>query len=1046
MRDAQSAWRDRLPSFSLDRRISVLVLAGTTIVVGIITAFGLPLELVPRGFEQPSLRVRARWRDAPPQEVLDKILLPLEEELSTVRGLSEIDSRTMARGGRVSLSFKQGTDMDVAYREVRDRIERAKARLPSDVERVRIEKHDASGIPIMMLGLAVDPELKDPYELIQKEVVLPLSRVDGVATVSAGGLQQKEILIELDRSKTAAAGLNIYQLAQDLARDNFSLASGTVREGERKLLLRSLALFPDLSALRWRLVSPSVRLQDVADVRYAVPELPWRVRVNSKPALALRVMKEGQANTIAVSRALRQEFQRLSRSPRLQGLEMAILFSQGAVIRDSLDTLVTSGLVGGVFAIVVLFFFLLRFRMTLVITLSIPLSMLIAIAVMYFAGETFNVLSLLGLIISVGLLVDNSVVVAENVHRLHQSGTPLRQACIRGAGQIALAIVLATLTTVVVFLPVSLVEGKAQFLLLRLSFPVCVSLIASLFVALLVVPLGVYMTLGKVRRPQGGLVSKARAALERVLSGAYRLSVGRLGALYVRLLAFFLRRRLDLVLLLAAVFVLTVQGPGASVGVVPVSDDDRRTFEIEMDLPGSLSVDDAAAFFAPIERALERLRPELGLEGYLVVYAANWGKVEGWLPAQAPKGVREARDRVIAALPDTPGVKYYTGTDEEDEEKKSSQVIVLLGDDHEQLAEVGAQLRARLSEVDGVVGVKRWGERTPNELGLLIDRERAQWRGVSPRVIAAVVGYALRGQSLPRIHRAGSEIPVRIRFREQDRDSLEKLEDFAVPTASGQAARLSALTHVEFLRSPKQIFRRGKRIAYRIALDLKQGEEDLTRERIAERLEGFGLPEGIVFGSGDSGRDADEEDMQAMRFAGVVSVLFIYLLIGFLFESFVLPLSVLVTIPLASVGVIWLHFATGRDVDFLGAVGAVLLIGVVVNNGIVLVDYINRLRREGRARTEALLLAAERRFRPILMTAGTTVCGMLPVTLGDSSSMSLSYKSFGLTLIGGLTTATVLTLLVVPVFYTLFDDARAAVGATVRAACSTTPRASSNAG
>ena len=230
-----------LSGFSLARPVTVLVLAGTALVVGIVAALGLPLELVPKGLEEPSLRVRVNWRDAPPEEVLNEILLPLEEELATVLGLSRIASRTRSRGGKVALNFKQGTDMDIAYREVRDRIERARPRLPADVEKIRISKQDPSGIPVMVIGMTVDPELKNAYDLIQKQVIERPSRVEGVATIDSRGLHRKEILIELDRAKTAAAGLNIYKVARDLARDNFTLASGTVNDGNRKLLLRSVA-------------------------------------------------------------------------------------------------------------------------------------------------------------------------------------------------------------------------------------------------------------------------------------------------------------------------------------------------------------------------------------------------------------------------------------------------------------------------------------------------------------------------------------------------------------------------------------------------------------------------------------------------------------------------------------------------------------------------------------------------------------------------------------------------------------------------------------
>ena len=346
---------------------------------------------------------------------------------------------------------------------------------------------------------------------------------------------------------------------------------------------------------------------------------------------------------------------------------------------------------------------------------------------------------------------------------------------------------------------------------------------------------------------------------------------------------------------------------------------------------------------------------------------------------------------------------------------------------------IAVQLEEIFASVEGVVGVKKVGDDTPSEMALVLDRERMQSQDINPMVVSAVVGYALRGQTLPRYHQAGKEIPVVVRFQEEDRDSLDELNNFWVPTNDGAAVQLSSISEPRYLASAQRIFRTNKRTSREITLELREEEEEETRARLMAMASLIELPEGVIFGMGESMLGLSE-DLQNMLFAGIVSVIFIYLLMGFLFESFILPLSIILTIPLASLGVYWAHFIFGLNIDFLGAVGLILLVGVVVNNGIVLIDYVTRLRHAGHSRHEALLLAAERRFRPIMMTALTTIGGMIPLTVQGASSIGLSYKSFGLTLIGGLTTATLLTLLVVPVFYTFFDDARAAVSGIVKQA------------
>ncbi|HEX9641993.1 MAG TPA: efflux RND transporter permease subunit, partial [Candidatus Krumholzibacteria bacterium] len=318
-----------LPRFSLDRRITVSVLLVSSIVVGAITALSLPIELLPQGYTPPFLRISIPWRDAPPREVLDKITEPLEEELATVKGVQSTVSVSSTGSARVFMTLKQNTDMDVAYREVRDRIERARREFPEDVDRIFVTKDDLSGIPVSVLGVAVDPDVADTYNLIQKNIILPLERIDGVANVQANGLEEKEILIELDRDRTEASGLNIYDLGQQLGGDSFTLASGHVLEGDKKLLLRSVARYASLDELENRLVSPTgVRLKDIATVRYEEPDKLYRVRAMSRPAYAIIVFKEGDANATDVCARVEVVFNDLNDDPRLAQVEMIMLWDQ----------------------------------------------------------------------------------------------------------------------------------------------------------------------------------------------------------------------------------------------------------------------------------------------------------------------------------------------------------------------------------------------------------------------------------------------------------------------------------------------------------------------------------------------------------------------------------------------------------------------------------------------------------------------------------------------------------------------------------------------
>ncbi|MDH3627740.1 MAG: efflux RND transporter permease subunit [Acidobacteriota bacterium] len=1016
-----------LPKFSLNRRITVLMLAVTIALVGGIAANKIPAEMLPTGFVLPFMNVQVPWDDAPGREVLEKVTIPLEEELSTVRGIQTVVSISFTGGSRVFMRFKQGTDMSIAYREVRDRIERAKVNFPSDIDQTFINKADLSGLPVYAIGIAVDPGLANSYDLIQNAVVARLERLDGVASVEAFGLEEKEILIELDREKTNSAGLNIYELAEDLGDDNFTMASGTVRNGSQKLLMRSMANYRSLEELENRRIAPSIRLADIASIRYEEPDKTYRTRVMSRPAVALQIIKEAEANTQELCERLDEEYASLEQDPRLAGLWMKNYFSQGEIIDESLGTLVKSGMIGGLLAAMVLFAFMRRVRLTMIVALSIPLSLVVGLTVMYFAGESLNILTLIGLMICVGLLVDNSVVVAENIHRLHREGMPRRDACIKGAGEVGLAITMSTLTTIIVFLPALLAEGPAQFFMMRLAIPVAVSVAGSLVIALLFIPISVYLTLPtglETRAP--GRLKRAHERVNDLLRIGYEATFGRVNRGYCKVLEFFLSRRLEMSLAVVAILAISVGIFSNTTKFVGSQEDEQAQFELQFDLPSNTTLEESEEYFLAVEKTIEAYKDEYEIDGWFIFHRKTFGEVQAWFAPErtAPYSAKETMQVVMDGIPERAGVEIFAGDEANSEENAlSTHVVFVRGEDPDLVNDVADQVADVLVNVDGVVGRLKAGGDAPSELGLIIDRERAQHVGVNPQVIAGLVGYTLRGTSLPRFQAEGREVPVRVRFQESDRESLTELASFQVPTNDGGFLPLSALTESRVLPETRTIFRRNKMVGYTVTLELEEGREEEVRETLVAMQAAMDLPEGVSFG-GDSRQAQSDDDLSGLISAALLSVIFIYLLMAFLFESFILPLSIVLTIPLSGIGMMWGHIISGVDIDFLGAVAVIILVGVVVNNGIVLIDYVNRLRLEGRNRREALLRATDLRFRPIMMTAITTVGGMVPLALAGASSIGLSYTSFSLTLIGGLITATLLTLLVVPVFYTLFDDAR----------------------
>ena len=1022
----------QITRLSLNRRVTMFVLFLTIIIVGLIATNRLKLELLPKGFEGSSLSVRVPWNAAVPQEVMEKLALPLEEELSTVRGLDSISSSCTSGGAYVNLGFKQGTDMDIAYREVRDRLERAKLRFPDDVEHAYVNKMDMSGIPVCMIGVAYETD-GDLYDLVNKHIVMPLSRIDGVANIDTKGLKEKEIIIEVDKDRTEAYGLNIYQLSRQMQGDNFSLASGNVRNGGKKFLLKSSNRFQTMDELQNLPISTNVILKDIAVLKYEPEERRFKARVNGKDAMMITVVKESEANTIEVCDRIVAEVDRIKNNPALNGFDLEIHMNQGGIVKEQLNTLFNNGGIGAFFAAFVLYFFLRRTRITLIIAGAIPLCLFIAITTMYFAGESLNLLTILGLVLCVGLLVDNSVVVAENIQRHFQSGMGRSEACIKGVQEIGLAITTSTFTTVIVFLPALLVEGEMRFFMMRLALPVVVALLASLGVALVFIPLCVYLTLSQRENIPTTQPRPRTKTIQALLKKMYDASFGRFNRWYNQALGFFLKRRLDLAFILLALLAAT-SFVFEKVGFSVQQERNMASFNLSFRFPSQFNFDERTEYFKQVEQQLNKSKDYYELDGFIIFYSAWFGELEGWF-ARDRKGTipaREVAEKIYKELPKIPGLKIeYQRMDEGwvKQDKKGQYYVRIKGQDPEQLEKLSNQLKPSFLNIPGVIALKQRQDETPNELALIVDRDRANSIGVNPTTLAGMVGYALRGSTLPRFNSDGRQIPVRVRYSEENRAELADLNNFRVPTEDGQFSSIGTLTRPAMLSSPRYIRRTDKSVSHTFGLELESGKEEETRKAIKSLQDSIDLPEGISFG--EIRERFDIKEIFNGIFALMLAITFIYLLMAFLFESVIMPISIVLSIPLAAIGSVWIHLIAGKEMDFLGIVGCVLLVGVVVNNGIVLIDYANRLRQTGMDRTKALLQASNHRFRPIAITALTTIIGMIPLTLSKSSDMGMSYNSFGLTLIGGMISGTLLTLLVVPVFYTLLDDAQLAIQNTL---------------
>ena len=1032
----------KITRFSLKRKVTIFVLFLTILAVGLIAANRLPLEMEPKGSEGHGIYVRTSWRSGVPQESLEKIGVPMEEELSTVRGLDSMSTRCSSSSASVDLRFKQGTDMDVAYREVRDRMERARMRFPEGTEKPRIYKRDSWSDPIVRMTIGSDQHVPD-YDLINKHVIAPLMRIDGVADVEFH-IEQKEIMIEVDKDRAEAHGLNIQRLSNRLRGDNFTLASGSVVDGGKKYTLKSSSSFHTFDELLDVPLNDNVSLKDIAEIKYE-PDMDSRFfRYNGLESYGIRVTKESEANTLEVSQRVKDQLEIIKANPLFNNYHLRVYHNQGSEIQKRLKHLVNNGMAGAFFAVVVLYFFLRRFRMTLIIAMAIPLCLLISLTSMYFADQSLNAFNMIGLMICIGLLVDNSVVVAENIQRHFLSGMPRREACIKGVSEIGLAITTSTITTMIVFVPMLFIEGGMRFALSGLALPVMASLLASLIVALVFIPLCVYLTLTSSGVDETKAYGAANAFIRTRLAKIYNFSFEKFNIWYNQTLAFYLNRRLDLAFILVILFVASYKIGYENIEFSDERSEERDEFEIDVRFPDQFSLEERSAYLKQVEEYVEGRKGELGIKSYEVHFSPWYAEFEGHFSYDRVSEFtrEEAAEKVYEDFPEKPGVRiHYKGKDggEERNDHKSRHYVRLIGDDPQLLQSVAEDLMPEFEKLPGVLSLEeRDNDEGPNEMALIVNRDRANSLGVSPSILAGTISTAVRGSDLPRFNSKGRQIPVRLKFSEEDRAELYDLNNILVPTEYGGFSSIGAITKPAMLKSEDYIRRTNRKTSYTFGIKLKPGQEKAAKENIDRTTRNMDLPEGVSFG--EIRRSFNDNDKESGGFVVYLSIIFIYMLIAFLFESMLLPLSIILTIPLAAMGSVWIHYITGTDMDKMGLVGAILLVGIVVNNGIVLVDYTNQLRHSGMERTAALLQASKVRFRPVFMTALTTISGMIPLTFNSSNEMSMSYQSFGFTLIGGMTSATLFTLLAVPVFYTLIDDAQKAFQNTLASVLDRSPK------
>jgi len=999
------------------------------IILGGVSFSRLPIDLMP-DITYPTLSLFTSYGNASPEEIEELITRPIEEAMAAVPGVEEISSVSSEGSSSVRISFSWGIDLDAASNDIRDRLDRIIPSLPEDVERPRLRKFDPASFPILIMGAASDLDPIQTRRIIDDQIKYRIERVPGVASLDIWGGLEREIHVNLQPDKIKALGLPLDLILNKIRSENVDVPAGTIERGNFEVLIRTPGVYTNLEEIRNTVIAirdgVSIQLKEIASVEDSWQKIRRIVRVNGKPGIRLSISKQSGKNTVQVAKAALKEIERIHRD--IPQITLTPIIDSSEYIQNSISNVGRAAVYGGLLAVLVLLFFLRSFRSTTVIATAIPISIIATFALIYFGGFTLNIMTLGGLALGIGMLVDNAIVVLENIYRLQESGEKPIQAAINGTGEVTSAIIASTLTTLAVFLPLIFLRGMSGIMFRQFSYVIAFSLFCSLIVALTLVP----MLSSKVLRVTN-LANSTKQSLRLKLfqiSGQFFINLEKR---YKELLHYALNHRL---LVLGIAFLLFI-GSLSLIRFVgsefmPAADEGEVRVTGEMEVGTRLGIIDDK--FRTIAAIVEKHVPEIEsmVESIGGSSFRGTGSHVGELRISlVPQSQRSRSSEEIAAnlrgkLAGIPGIITRTragqgffllrmGTSGGDQVQ-----IEIRGYDLEIADTLAKQLESLVEKVEGITDAQVSRETgTPEEI-IIIDRQKAADMKLTVSQIAYTLQTFLTGTRASNYREAGDEFWIRVKVKDAEKMSLDDILDLTLTNTDGQPVMLKNVVNVRPRKGPVRIERKDQERIITVSANISGRDMGSIMADIRDRIRTLPVPRDftIVF-SGDY-----EEQQKAFRellFGLILALMLVYMVMASLYESLRDPFVVMFSIPLAAIGVILMLFFTNPTFNVQSYIGCIMLGGIVVNNAILLVDYTNLLRRRDKMPLrEAIEEAGRRRLRPILMTATTTIMALIPLALGINEGGE-AQAPMARAVIGGLLSSTLITLVIIPVVYSIFE-------------------------
>ena len=1000
-----------LAELSLRRPVTAVMFFVSMVAIGLIAAFRLPLEQFPQ-INVPFLVLSFPYPGSTPQEVERSITRPAEEALATLPGIKELNSTSRADGADVQIQFTDwNRDINVTASEARDRIDAIRAELPGDLQRYFVRNFSSSDQPLIRLRFSSDRDLRTEYDMLQREVQRRIERVPGVARVDLSGVAPNEVEISIDPARLGAHNIGLNQLAAKLQAINFSVSAGEIDEGLRRLRVQPVGEVKRLDELRDLVINDQgLKLSDVADITLKPQRQSVGRRLDGRPAIGLDIFREQSSNLVDVARAVTAEIEQIKQLPELDGVQVMVFDNQADNVTDSIAELVQAGAIGSVLSLVVLYYFLRHWPSTLMVTLAIPICIIMTLGAMFFLGITLNILSMMGLLLGIGMLVDNAVVVVESIYQYRERwpDDPMRCA-IEGTRAVQIAISAGTLSSIIVFLPNLFGKsGMISIYLGQVALTITIALLCSWLVAVSLIP----MISARLATPPA--VTTARGfipALTRKYGGVLRWSLAHRG-----------KSLLAIVFIVAASLV-----PAKMTNIDMFGREPSKEMSMYLNWKGAYSLEQMSDEVSKVETFLDARRKRYHLQQIFVFYAEQgWAGVRLTLDDGKDVDPKAVQEMIRQELPKLARAEVgFKGSDDGGSGDANELQFYLTGDSTDELVALSGGLVPLLARRRELRDVRVDSGDVNSEVQVTVNRKRALAFGFSAQDVAQYIGIALRGAPLREFRRNDTEVPVNVRFAGAETFRMEDMSSLSLRRPDGTSVPLLSLVDVHVRQGSSQVYRQNRQTGLAIKATIAgKFTKDDARKAVEDVMGAAQFKPGYAWDWGQSHRE-DDDSLDQMLFNMKIALLMILIVMAAIFESLLFPLAILSSILFSFLGVFWLFALTGTTFTIMAMIGLLVLMGVVVNNGIVMVDHINALRRAGKSRTDALVEGSRERLRPILMTMGTTILGMLPLCLAGAqiAGDGPAYYPMARAVAGGLAFSTVVSLLFLPTIYALLDDA-----------------------